>query len=83
MLMHARAHGRSHQVRSDEAWHLYEGGPLELLELSADGIDLVRHRIASRGGDAGSPVHTVKADRWQAARSGHVRERWPDVVALI
>ena len=26
---------RWHQVASDEVWHLYEGGPLELLELGA------------------------------------------------
>jgi uncharacterized protein len=26
---------RWHQVASDEVWHLYEGGPLELLEFSA------------------------------------------------
>jgi predicted cupin superfamily sugar epimerase len=112
-LLPEGAHSRWHQVRSDEVWHLYEGGPLELLELTADGIDLVRHRIASPVGEGGSPVHTVKADWWQAARaigayalvgctvgpgfefadfrlladdpvrSGHVRERWPEVAALI
>jgi predicted cupin superfamily sugar epimerase len=31
---------RWHQVASDEVWHLYEGGPLELLELSDMGHDL-------------------------------------------
>ena len=112
-LLPEGAHSRWHQVRSDEVWHLYEGGPLELLELTADGIDMVRHRIASPVGEGGSPVHPVKADWWQAARaigayalvgctvgpgfefadfrlladdpvrSGHVRERWPEVAALI
>ena len=27
---------RWHRVTSDEVWHLYEGGPLEVLELDAD-----------------------------------------------
>jgi predicted cupin superfamily sugar epimerase len=58
---------RWHQVTSDEVWHLYEGGPLELLELSASGGDLTRHRLAPVGaGEA--PVWTVRAGRWQAAR---------------
>jgi uncharacterized protein len=57
---------RWHRVTSDEVWHLYEGGPLELLELSAAGEDLVTHRLA-RVGD-GAPVHTIAASRWQAAR---------------
>jgi len=30
---------------SDEVWHLYEGGPLELLELSASGQSVLRHRL--------------------------------------
>ena len=33
---------RWHQVASDEVWHLYEGGPLELLELSASGQSVPR-----------------------------------------
>ncbi len=58
---------RWHRVSSDEVWHLYEGGPMELLELGPDGHELVRHRLAPVGGD-GAPVHTVAAGRWQAAR---------------
>ena len=50
-------------------WHLYEGGPLELFELSADGTDLERHRLAPVTDGSGAPVHVVKADRWQAARA--------------
>jgi predicted cupin superfamily sugar epimerase len=59
---------RWHQVTSDEVWHLYEGGPLELLELSASGYDLVRHLLSPLGTNAGSPVCTIEAGRWQAAR---------------
>ena len=59
---------RWHQVASDEVWHLYEGGPLELLELSPAGHELVRHRLSPLGGDAGAPVCTIEAGHWQAAR---------------
>ena len=62
------AHSRWHQVRSDEVWHLYEGGPLEILELSPDLSALTRHRLAAVTDSAGSPVHTVPANHWQAAR---------------
>jgi uncharacterized protein len=72
---------RWHQVRSDEAWHLYEGGPLELFEMDASASVLERHvlaavgdriddRIGDRISDRGhEPSHVVAAGRWQAARS--------------
>ena len=56
---------RWHKVESDEVWHLYEGGPLELLELDSSLTDLTRHRLES--GEL--PVVTIKAGNWQAARS--------------
>ena len=60
---------RWHRVASDEVWHLYEGGPLELLQLAPDGRDLTRHRLAPIGDPAGgAPVYTVPAGCWQAAR---------------
>ena len=59
---------RWHQVASDEVWHLYEGGPLELLELRADGRQLVRHRLAPIGAGAEEPVRTIRAGSWQAAQ---------------
>src|SRR5918997_754253 len=52
---------RWHRVASDEVWHLYEGGPLELLELSPSGHDLARHRLGPVGGGVEAPVHTVPA----------------------
>lgn len=67
-LLPNAVHSRWHRVRSDEVWHLYEGGPLELFELRADGSALARHVLASSNGPGGSPVHTVPADHWQAAR---------------
>ena len=59
---------RWHRVTSDEVWHLYEGGPLELLELDAANRDLSRHRLAPVGSSAGAPVCTIRAGMWQAAR---------------
>jgi len=60
--------GRWHQVASDEVWHLYEGGPLELLELNASGQTVLRHVLGPVGGGTEAPVYTVGAGIWQAAR---------------
>ena len=67
-LLNAGEQSRWHQVDSDEVWHLYEGGPLELLEMDATGGDLIQRQL-TRVGDEGMPVHTVAARNWQAARS--------------
>jgi predicted cupin superfamily sugar epimerase len=56
-----------HRVRcSDEIWHLYAGGPLELHTLD----DARRHekRVLTNDLDGGEPAHVVPAGRWQAAR---------------
>jgi uncharacterized protein len=60
---------RWHQVASDEVWHLYEGGPLELLELSTSGHSVLQHRLGGVGSGADAPVCTISAGTWQAARS--------------
>ncbi len=67
-LLPADSVSRWHQVASDEVWHLYEGGPLELLELSPEGLDLLHHRLSPLGTEAGAPVCTIPAGNWQAAR---------------
>jgi len=59
---------RWHRVRSDEIWHLYEGGPLELVDLDVDSGAVVRHHLATVGKNTG-PVGVIAAGRWQAARS--------------
>jgi uncharacterized protein len=59
---------RWHQVASDEVWHLYEGGPLELLELGASEESVVRHRLGPVGSGSDAPVCTIGAGIWQAAR---------------
>ena len=110
-LLPAGHYSRWHRVLSDEVWHLYEGGPLELLELTPHTRELFHHRLAHSS--APSPVYTIAAGNWQAARpigdyalvgctvapgfefsdfallADHpddadiVRNRWPDVAALI
>ena len=67
-LLPEGAVSRWHRVTSDEVWHLYEGGPLELLELDDAGAALRRHRLAPVGDEDGAPVRTIPAGAWQAAR---------------
>ena len=59
---------RWHQVASDEVWHLYEGGPLELLELDPSRQTVLRHRLGLVGSGTDAPVCTIGAELWQAAR---------------
>jgi predicted cupin superfamily sugar epimerase len=58
---------RWHRVRSDEVWHLYEGGPLELLLAPPELQRVQRVRLGAVGSESG-PVHAVPALWWQAAR---------------
>jgi uncharacterized protein len=67
-LLSDDAVSRWHRVTSDEVWHLYEGGPLEILELNWDDREVRRHVLAPVGGDGERPVHVVAAGLWQAAR---------------
>ena len=66
-LLPEGSQSRWHRVESDEVWHFYEGTALELLELSPSGHALMRHRLGAVG-DGASPVGTIAADHWQAAR---------------
>ncbi len=68
-LLTGDALSRWHRVRSDEVWHLYEGGPLEVLDLDLDARRLERHRLATVAGAAARPTCVIAAGRWQAARS--------------
>lgn len=56
-----------HRVRwSDEAWHLYAGGPLELHVIDGNG----RHERRLLTGDLehGEPTTVIRGGDWQAAR---------------
>jgi len=56
-----------HRVRwSDEIWHLYAGGPLELHTF--DAVHRYEKHILTNDLARGEPAHVVPADHWQAAR---------------
>jgi uncharacterized protein len=59
---------RWHRVASDEAWHHYEGAPLELFTADREFGEVTRRVLGPVGTGAG-PVHVVPAGAWQAARS--------------
>jgi predicted cupin superfamily sugar epimerase len=63
-LLTAGIVSRWHRVASDEVWHLYEGGPLEVLSADPACSALSRHTLEAR-----APVCTVAATNWQAART--------------
>jgi predicted cupin superfamily sugar epimerase len=63
-LLPAGINSRWHRVASDEVWHLYEGGPLEVLVVDPACSALASHKL-----EAHAPVCTVAAAHWQAART--------------
>lgn len=56
---------RWHRVNADEAWHHYEGAPLELLSFAPDGSAATSVAL---GTEAAARMHVVPAGWWQAAR---------------
>lgn len=66
-LLVGGTHSRWHRVRSDEVWHLYEGGPLELFT-APPAADEVRRVVLGEAVQSDGPVHVVPAGWWQAAR---------------
>jgi len=60
-------HSRWHRVAQDEAWHAYEGDPLELLWLTPD-LARCERRVLGRFDEGVVPVAVVPARCWQAAR---------------
>ena len=66
-LLLAGTHSRWHRVLSDEIWHLYEGGPLELWLASPAAAEFSALQLGPVSASS-APVHTVPAGWWQAAR---------------
>ena len=66
-LLAAGEQSRWHRVMADEAWHFYEGDPLDLMWLNPSGSDCTR-RVLGPVSKAHAPVHVVPAGCWQAAR---------------
>src|SRR5436853_567241 len=58
-LLPAGIISRWHRVTSDEVWHLYEGGPLEVLTVDPACQRVSRHKL-----EAHAPVCTVAASHW-------------------
>ena len=58
---------RWHQVLSDEAWHYYEGSPLELFVAPPEGGAALSSTLGPLAEDS-RPLHVVPAGWWQAAR---------------
>jgi predicted cupin superfamily sugar epimerase len=66
-LLPAGTFSAFHRVRSDEVWHRYDGGVLELHTLDDHGA----HEVVRLGCDlerGERPQHVVPAGVWQAAR---------------
>jgi predicted cupin superfamily sugar epimerase len=59
---------RWHRVASDEAWHWYEGYPLELFTAPPDDV-IVRCSVLGPLSAGAAPQHVVPAGHWQAART--------------
>ena len=59
---------RLHRVLHDEVWHFYEGAPLCLVEIEAEGFQIRDVRLESCG-----PLprykHCIRGGNWQAAYS--------------
>jgi uncharacterized protein len=65
-LLAAGACSAWHRVRSDEAWHLLEGGPLRLW-LMPPALDAVQAVELGPATDGRAARHVVAAGWWQAA----------------
>ncbi len=59
-------HSRWHRVTSDEAWHFYEGDPLELYWIGRG--DEVHEEVLGAAASDGNSVCVVPAGCWQAAK---------------
>jgi len=60
---------RWHRVASDEAWHWYEGEPLELFTAPPD-TGVIKSSLLGPLTGPTSPQLVVPAGHWQAARAG-------------
>lgn len=61
---------RWHRVKSNEAWHLCEGGPLEVVEIDLESRSLRQHRLVSVDARSARPMCVIPSGNWQAARCG-------------
>jgi hypothetical protein len=59
---------RFHRVGHDEIWHLYEGDPLELIEIQPE-LDGIAKTVLDGRSPIPSYKHCIKGGNWQAART--------------
>jgi predicted cupin superfamily sugar epimerase len=59
---------RLHRVKSDEAWHFYEGNPIRMLTCDQRLSRLERVTLGPWD-TVSRPTHVVQAGHWQAAES--------------
>jgi hypothetical protein len=68
-LLERGQQSRWHRVDADEAWHHYEGGPLELLWTADPAGSVARAVLGPAAADGARPAVVVSAGAWQAARA--------------
>jgi len=66
-LLIDRGISRWHRVASDEAWHWYEGAPLDVFVAAPGGTEIAPRRLGPAS-DSATPQLVVPANCWQAAR---------------
>lgn len=59
---------RFHRVLHDEIWHFYDGSPMELIEISPDGLKISK-TILGKNKSKINYSHCIKGGNWQAAYS--------------
>jgi predicted cupin superfamily sugar epimerase len=68
-LLTAGQVSRWHVVDADEAWHYYEGQPLELYVMPPDFSKVEKIDLGLFDGKGRKPVHVVPAGWWQASKT--------------
>ena len=68
-LLEAGTFSAFHRIRSDEVWHLYAGGPLDVISIGPDGA-LTRHPLGLDPARGEQPQAVIPAGHWFAARPG-------------
>lgn len=65
-LLRAQDCSRLHRLRSDEIFHHYMGGTLNLVEITPEG-QLIKSKIGTRFSEGEVPQHVIKAGNWFGA----------------
>lgn len=66
-LLEAGQFSAFHRIKSDEVWHLYAGGPLEIIAITPDGAAL-SERLGVNLAQGEQPQRIVPAGHWFASR---------------